>query len=167
MFLILFQVKCLKKQYPQTRFALLGFMGINNPSAIPEDVVRTWVAEGVVEYLGVTDNVKACVQDFDCVCLPSYYREGVPRSLLEGAAMGKILITTDSVGCRETVDDKVTGFLCKVKDPANLAECMENVIKMSAAERAEMGIAGRRKMQREFDVNYILTRYNAALEHYL
>lgn len=158
--------KKIKRQYPQTRFALLGFMGSDNPSAIPEYVVKKWVAEGEVEYLGSTDNVKACMQNFDCICLPSY-REGVPRSLLEGAAMGKILITTDAVGCRETVDDNITGFLCEVKDSVSLAECMKKVINMSEEERIKMGCAGRKKMQQEFDVNYILAHYSNTLTHYL
>ena len=157
--------KILKKKYPETRFALLGFLGIDNPSAIPETALNDWVQNGWVEYLGVTDNVMECIVNFDCVCLPSYYREGVPRSLMEGAAMEKILIATDSVGCRNTIDDQITGFLCKVKDPVDLACCMEKVITMSPQEREKMGKAGRKKMEQEFDINHVIMQYDSALRN--
>ena len=74
----------------------------------------TWIAEGVVRYLGASDDVRGEIKEADCIVLPSY-REGMPRALLEAAAMGRPIITTDAVGCREVVDDGVNGFLCRVQ----------------------------------------------------
>ena len=116
-----------------------------------------------VEYLGTTEDVRSYIAKSDCVVLPSY-REGIPRSLMEGAAMGKILITTDSVGCKDTVDDQASGFLCKVRDVESLTACMEKVILMSPEERSGMGLAGRKKMEREFDMKYIINRYINVLD---
>lgn len=155
----------LKKRYPQTRFALLGFVGIKNPSAIPEELLQQWVQKGIVEYLGVTNDVCSVIKDFDCIVLPSY-REGIPRSLMEGAAMEKLLITTDSVGCRNTVDNNISGFLCKIKDVESLVDCMEKVINMSISERNKMGQAGRKKMKDEFNIEFVIERYHTVLEHY-
>ena len=81
-----------------------------------------WIKEGVIEYHGVSDDVKIEINKVDCVILPSYYREGVPHSLLESAAVGRPIITTDSVGCRETVDDKISGYLCRPQDAVDLSE---------------------------------------------
>ena len=69
--------------------------------------------KALLKYLGQTDDVKPYIAASDCIVLPSFYREGVPRTLLEAAAMGRPIITTDSVGCREVVDDRVNGLLCR------------------------------------------------------
>ena len=156
----------LKKKYPDIRFALLGFLGIDNPNAIPEEQIQKWDRSGTIEYLGVTSNVHSIISQFSCVVLPSY-REGVSRSLMEGAAMGKILIASDSAGCRDTVDDQVSGFLCKAKDVDSLVDCMEKIINMTDGERRKMGMAGREKMKKEFDINYIIKHYQTALEQHL
>ena len=81
--------------------------------------------------------------------------------------MGKILIASDSAGCRDTVDDQVSGFLCKAKDVDSLVDCMEKIINMTDGERRKMGMAGREKMKKEFDINYIIKHYQAALEQHL
>ena len=95
----------------------------------------------------------------DCIVLPSYYREGVPRSLLEAAAMGRPIITTDAVGCREVVDDGVNGFLCRVRDAEDLAKKMQWMLTLSQEERSEMGRRGREKIEREFDERLVIDRY--------
>lgn len=148
----------LKQRYPDVRFSLLGFTGIDNPSAISEKQLQKWVDDGAIEYLGVTDDVRSVIKQFTCVVLPSY-REGVSRALMEGAAMGKILITTNAVGCKDTVDDQISGFLCKTKDVDSLVHCMEKVIVMKYEERKKMGEAARKKMEREFDIKLIKQKY--------
>jgi glycosyltransferase involved in cell wall biosynthesis len=92
------------------------------------------------------------------VVLPSY-REGTPRTLLEAAAMGRPIITTDAVGCREVVADGVNGFLCQVRDANDLADKMEQMIGLSADERTEMGKRGREKVEREFDEQLVIDAY--------
>lgn len=149
----------IKQRYPQTKFQLLGFVGIDNPSAIPREIIASWEDEGIVEYLGTTNDVARVIRGADCVVLPSYYREGVPRTLLEAASMGKPLITTDAPGCRDTVDDGVTGFVCRIKDSSDLADKMLQMIALTAGERAEMGRRGRIKMEKEFDERIVIDRY--------
>jgi glycosyltransferase involved in cell wall biosynthesis len=147
-----------KRKHPHAAFRLLGFLDAQNPSAIPRAQVEAWVAEGVVDYLGVTDDVLPHLRAADCVVLPSY-REGVPRSLLEAAAMAKPLITTDAPGCRETVEDGVTGFLCRPRDADDLAEKMAWMIEMARDDLLAMGRRGREKMAREFDERIVIRRY--------
>ncbi len=149
----------LKKEFPEVQFNLLGFIGIDNPSAISKEQIESWEKEGIINYLGVTNNVRTYIEKTSCVVLPSYYREGVPFSLLEGAAMAKPLITTDSVGCREVVDDKKNGFLCQIKDVNSLKEAMCKIILMSKEERLKMGLAGREKIEQEFDVEKVIEKY--------
>ena len=121
-----------------------------------------WVAEGVVNYLGVSEDVRTQLATADCVVLPSY-REGTPRSLLEAAAMGRPIITTDAVGCREVVDDEVNGYLCRLRDSDDLAEKMGRMAALSSAEREEMGRCGREKVEREFDEQVVIGKYLEAI----
>ncbi len=143
---------------------LLGFLDVQNPAAISKSQMDEWVAEGVVRYLGVSDNVCEEIAQADCVVLPSFYREGTPRTLLEAAAMARPIITTDSVGCRDVVDDGVNGFLCRPKDALDLADKMTRMIAMSHAEREAMGLRGRDKVEREFDEKIVIDKYLAAIE---
>ena len=102
-----------------------------------------------MEYLGEVEDVRPYVAAADCLVLPSY-REGVPHSLLEGGAMAKPLIAADAPGTREPVEDGVNGFLCRVKDPVDLARKMESMLQLGEEARLEMGQASRRKIQKEF-----------------
>ena len=151
-----------KKAHPALRFQLVGFLDIDNPAAISRQQMRDWMEEGVIEYAGATDNVRACFSQADCVVLPSY-REGMPKTLLEAASMGLPVITTDAVGCRDTVDDGVTGFMCKVKDSDSLADCMQKVLNLSAPDIQKMGMAGREKMQSQFDEHIVFNAYLNAI----
>ena len=148
-----------RQKYPAAEFRLLGFLDVQNPSAIPRAQVEAWVEEGVVNYLGSTDDVLPFLHDADCVVLPSYYREGCPRTLLEAAALAKPIITTDAPGCRDTVDDGVTGFLCRLRDADDLANKMLRMIEMGRDDFEAMGQRGREKMKREFDERIVINRY--------
>ena len=125
--------------------------------------IRAWEQEGLVTWLGRSDDVRAHIAAAECVVLPSYYREGTPKSLLEAASMGKPLITTDAVGCRQTVDDGVNGFLCRPRDAEDLAAKMRDFLALSAAKREQMGQKSREKMVREFDERIVLGKYMAAV----
>jgi len=144
--------------YPNVKFQLLGFVGVQNPSAIPKEVINTWVEDGVVDYLGATDDVRDYIANSDCVILPSY-REGLPRSLLEAAAMSKPIITTDVPGCRDTVDDGVNGFLCKLKDADDLRDQIMKFIGLTHEQKLEMGRRSREKIEHQFDENIVINRY--------
>lgn len=146
-------------EHPDARFRILGFLEIDNPSAIPRNELELWTNAGWVEYLGAVDDPRPSYSEADCVVLPSYYREGVPRTLLEAASMGLPIITTDAPGCRDTVDDGVTGHLCRPRDTGHLVEMMRRMLSMNEEERHRMGAAGREKMTREFDEEIVITRY--------
>jgi len=150
--------RLIKARYPQAEFNLLGFLDVQNPAAISRSQMNQWVSEGVINYLGTTDDVRPYINSTDCVVLPSY-REGVPRSLLEAAAIGRPIITTNAVGCKEVVDDGVNGFLCRPRDAANLANKLEQMLLLSVAQRTAMGLRGREKIEREFDERAVIGKY--------
>jgi len=156
--------RLLKQSGLNAEFCLLGFLEVQNPTAVSRSQMETWVAEGVVRYLGVSDNVREEIAQADCVVLPSFYREGTPRSLLEAAAMARPIITTDSVGCRDVVDDGVNGFLCRPKDASDLAEKMHQMFTMSPRAREAMGLRGRKKVEAEFDEEFVIRKYLQAIE---
>lgn len=151
--------RLLKKKYPVVSFKLLGFLGVENPDAITKEEMDVWVKEGIVDYLGVTTDVRSYLYDSTCIVLPSFYREGIPFSLMEGAAAARPIITTNAAGCRDVVDDGITGFLCKLQDSDDLAICMERIILMSEDKRMIMGMNGRKKMEKEFDISIVIDRY--------
>lgn len=147
----------IRKGYPLIKFYLLGKRDERNPSVIPQKDLDHWQAEGVVRWLGEVIDVRPIVSDADVVVLPSFYREGVPRSLLEAAAMGKPIITTKAIGCREAVDDRITGLLIPEKDVQALCLAMLHLI-TNPEERKQMGRAGREKMIREFDEKKVIQK---------
>jgi glycosyltransferase involved in cell wall biosynthesis len=148
--------------YPQAVFQLLGATDVANPSAISAEQMRTWVAEGVIEYLGTTQDVRDIIARADCLVLPSY-REGVPRTLLEGAAMAKPLVATRAIGCREVVVDGENGLLCAPRDAADLARKLQHIIEMGPDARATMGARGRRMVEQRYDERIVIERYLAAM----
>jgi glycosyltransferase involved in cell wall biosynthesis len=156
--------RIVKLLYPQVEFCLLGFLDVINPAAVSKEQMALWVDEGVIQYLGVTDNMKPFLASADCVVLPSFYREGVPRALLEAAAMGRPIITSDAAGCRDAIDDGVSGFICQPRNAHDLADKMMRIIALLPSELAAMGLAGRAKMEREFDEKIVIDRYLEVLQ---
>jgi glycosyltransferase involved in cell wall biosynthesis len=149
--------RLVRAQAPNTRFQLLGGRDERNPRVVPKEHLDQWQQEGVVEWLGETSDVRGAMGSADAVVLPSFYREGTPRSLLEAAAMGRAIITTDSVGCREAVEDGVTGLLIPIKDSNALAAAMLRLASDPQVRNA-MGEAGRAKMLREFDERLVIQK---------
>ena len=145
------------------KFQLLGPLGVENRTAITKTQMDHWVKEGVVQYLGETDCVSAFIEKADCVVLPSY-REGTSRVLLEAAAMGRPIITTNVTGCREIVDDGVNGFLCELKNPDDLRMKMLSMMALSRNELEEMGRKGRQKVENEFSQELVCQIYINAFQ---
>ena len=146
-----------RAQAPNTHFQLMGGRDERNPRVVPQEHLDQWQHEGVVEWLGEASDVRGAMGASDVVVLPSFYREGTPRSLLEAAAMGRAIITTDSIGCREAVEDGVTGVLIPVKDSEALANAMLRLYSDPVC-RQRMGEAGRAKMLREFDERLVIQK---------
>lgn len=156
----------LRQEGVAVEFQLLGFLDVENRTAVSRGEVEAWEREGVVRYLGTMDDVRPVFAQADCIVLPSY-REGVPRSLLEAASMAKPIITTDAVGCRDVVSNGVNGYLCRLRDADDLARQMRRMMALSPEKRRIMGLAGREKMVREFDEKIVIGRYLETIQEIL
>ena len=146
-----------KQKYPQYEFQLLGQPDFRNPNTVSVKELKLWDAQGVVRWLGAVEDVRPILARAQVVVLPSYYREGIPRSLLEAAAMEKPMITTDMTGCREVVKDQENGFLVPVKNVEALVEAMCQMI-ANPEMRMAMGRKGRDKVLRTFDQSIIIKK---------
>ena len=155
--------RVIKEKYPNVEFCMLGFLDVENPSAITKKEMNRWVEDGTINYLGVTDRVHEVITTADCVVLPSYYREGTPKTLLESGSSGKPIITTDNVGCRDVVDDGINGYICKPRSSKDLTLKIENFLNLSDTERLRMGKKSREKMKNEYDEKIVIKKYLAVL----
>jgi glycosyltransferase involved in cell wall biosynthesis len=155
--------RAIRLKRPTARFQLLGFVGVENPTAIQRAEIRQWAQAGLIEDLGETDEVRPFIANADCVVLPSYYREGVPRSLLEAASMERPVITTDTPGCREAVLHGVSGYLVAPRNSGDLEAKLTQFLALSLLEREEMGRRGRLHVQTNFDEHVVISRYVEAV----
>lgn len=144
-------------------FVLAGFLEPDHSGSVTRGEIDAWEREGILRYLGPLSDVRPALVDLHCLVLPTYYREGTPRSLLEAASMGRVLITTDHPGCRNTVDEGITGYLVSPRDPAALADAMERLCALSQEARIEMGLAGRGKIEAEFSERLVVAAYVDAI----
>jgi glycosyltransferase involved in cell wall biosynthesis len=151
-----------REAYPGIENILMGFVGVPNRTAVPIELIREWERKGLVKYEPAVVDVRPQIANADCVVLPSY-REGTPKALLEASSMGKPVIATSVPGCRQVVDDGVTGYLVRARDAGDLAEKMKRMVALSEGERRSMGVRGREKMIREFDEKLVISRYVQAI----
>jgi glycosyltransferase involved in cell wall biosynthesis len=147
--------RLVKLQHNSARFILLGGLD-SNPGGLPEEQINDWVAQGILEWPGHVD-VKPWLAQASVFVLPSYYREGVPRSTQEAMAMGRPVITTDVPGCRETVEEGVNGFFVPCRNSEALAQAMLRFITQPELIRT-MGLASRSLAEQRFDVEVINTK---------
>lgn len=145
----------LKVRYPDAQFRLLGPID-DNPSAISKEQLERWSSDGV-EYLGQTGDVRPYLEEAAVYVLPSYYREGTPRSILEAMAMARPVITTDWPGCRDPIEDGINGYLVPVRDAEALATAMEKFL-LDDELAGRMGRESRRIAEQEYDVHDINER---------
>lgn len=138
---------------------LLGQLDYDNPQKISIETIKEWEAKGLVKYLGSTSHVQSYIDAADCIVLPTYYKEGIPRVLLEASCMEKPIITTINPGCTDIVKDGVNGFLCNPKDAVSLADMMEKFIHTSEEERNLMGKNGRNIIEANFDEQHVIDIY--------
>lgn len=154
--------RALRRELPDARFQLLGGLDPGNRTAVSQAELQSWIDEGVIDYLGERDDVRPHIAEATAVVLPSY-REGLPRTLLEAAAMARPLVATDVPGCREVVDNGVNGFLCASRDSASLASAIRQIVELSQEQREQMGSASRYKVQERFSEARVVDRYLDAL----
>jgi glycosyltransferase involved in cell wall biosynthesis len=150
--------RLLRSQLPDARFQLLGPIDDGNRTAISRAELDAWVAEGVIEYLGSNDDVRPFMAAATAIVLPSY-REGLPRSLLEAAAMARPLIATEVPGCRDVVEGGVNGYLCSAREAESLSLAMRRLAELPVAGRLAMGEAARRKVQEQFNEDFVVQAY--------
>lgn len=147
------------KRYPNTHFHIYG--------ACDEryiDVLKQKSDTGIVTYHGPVKDMRPIYEMSCCTIHPTYYPEGMSNVLLESCASARPIITTDRPGCKEIIDDGVNGFVCKQQDSSDLIEKIERFIALSHSEREQMGLMGRRKVEREFDRNIVIAKYRTELQ---
>lgn len=149
--------RMLRQDYPAARFQLLGPLDAN-PCGISAEAVDRWAASGDIEYLGETRDVRPFLAGCHVFVLPSYYREGLPRTILEAMATGRPVITTDMPGCREPIETGRNGLLVKPRDPRALADAMGMFLD-DPDSIARMGREARAMAEARYDVDIV----NAAL----
>jgi glycosyltransferase involved in cell wall biosynthesis len=142
-----------KARHPEARFVLLGDVD-KNPNSVSRAEVEGWVARGILEWPGQVSDVVPYIARSSVYVLPSYYREGVPRSTQEAMAMARPVITTDNTGCRETVVGGVNGFIVPVRDAPALARAMLRFIEQPELIEP-MGRESRRLVEERFDIDSV------------
>lgn len=149
--------KKLKDKGIEGRFVIVGAPDAENHAAIPSDQLEAWVADGTIEWWGHRTDMAEILAASILFCLPSYYGEGVPKVLLEAAASGRPLITTDMPGCREVVEQGVNGLLVQPRDVEGLSEAIEQLLSDSAL-RVRMGKASRRQAEEHFGIEAVTSK---------
>jgi glycosyltransferase involved in cell wall biosynthesis len=141
--------RLLKAEGVEARFWLVGSVDTQNPAAIPIETLRSWTQLGNVVWKNEQEDMASVFSAAHIVCLPSYYREGIPKALLEAAACGRPIVTTDSVGCREVVHHQENGLLVPPRTVYPLANALRQLIR-NPELRQKMGRRGRERAEREF-----------------
>ena len=148
----------LKKKYPNFNFNIVGSMITDSKDCVDKILLEKLINDGVVNYLGYKNDIRDLIIDSDCIVLPSY-REGTPKSLLESLALGRPIITSDSVGCKDVVVDNFNGFICKRKNSHSLESAMLKFIKLPYLKRKNMSLFGRKFVENKYDENIVINKY--------
>lgn len=146
-------------------FVLIGDPDLTNPTSVTPAEIKKWVAEGVVEWESYTSDIATALANLHIVALPSY-REGFPKTLIDAAAAGRAIVTTDTPGCRDAIVNGVTGLLCPVRDEIALADEVDRLI-LDRSLCIRMGVAGRAHAEKNFDVDEVTRRHLEIYRMYL
>lgn len=155
--------RILKKKNFDFRCVLIGAREPHHPDAIKQEELDLWVREGLLEYQGFHKDVRPSLSHADCFVFPSYYNEGVPRSLMEAASMELPVITSHNRGCKEVVLHRTSGYLTRMNDPFDLADKMEQMMSLSDEERRCMGQQGRALVIRKFEIQKVVETYRETI----
>lgn len=151
----------IREKYPSTRFHILGFCEESY-----EQKLADLQEKGIIHYHGMQRDIRTFLKKTHCTIHPSYH-EGMSNVLLESAASGRPIITTDINGCKEIVNDGESGYLIKVKDSQDLINKIEQFLKLSHDNKIKMGLEGRRKVEKEFDRNIVVEDYLDEIKNHL
>lgn len=146
------------------RFQVLGPIEEPQHSVICQQELSSWTKHGVIEYLGSTNDVRPFIQQAHCVVLPTRYREGLPRCLLEAASMGRIMIASSMPGCADLVRDGQNGYLCKPADVQDLIDKMMQVMQLSGLDMQQMAQNGRKDVEEKFSMRHVIACYEGFLQ---
>lgn len=144
----------IRENYPETRFHICGFCEDDY-----SDRLQKLQEKGIIQYHGMVRDMTEIYQRISCTVHPTYYPEGLSNVLLESSASGRPIITTDRAGCREVIEDGVNGYICKQNDSEDLIRQIEKFMRLSREERKAMGLAGRRKVEKEFNRQIVIDQY--------
>jgi glycosyltransferase involved in cell wall biosynthesis len=144
---------------------VIGFFEPNHPDSISLEQFENWKDDKIFNCLGFSENVIPFFENADCFVLPSYYQEGVPRSLLEAGAMQIPAITTNNDGCTTVIKDGINGFICEMNNAEDLAAKMEKILCMQPETLQEMGQRGREFVLQKFDVKFVIEQYVNLVDH--
>lgn len=136
-------------------FVLAGLADDGNKSGVSSEYLKEWSDGNYVNWIGYQKNMPAIFESAEIVTLPSYYREGIPKSLIEACAIGRAIVTTKSVGCEDCVEEGFNGYKVEPRDPKALAEALEKLI-LSRNDRELFGLNSRKKAEIDFDVNLVI-----------
>ena len=156
--------RVLKNKHRDVRFELIGFFEKNHPDSISESELKLWEKKGIIHYGGFAHDVRSFLRQADCFVFPSAYHEGIPRCLLEAAAMEVPIITSLNTGCKEVVQEGINGFLCLPNSASGLASRMEEMMELGSVRRSELGKNGRDLVSAKFGIDKILLEYDKTLE---
>ena len=149
--------KILKQKLSNIEFELYGDIDIHNPASLTVSDIEKIKNDGFVNVYGFSSDIAKVFRDSNIIVLPSY-REGLPKVLIEAAACGRAVVTTDVPGCRDAIEPNITGLLCEVKNPKSLAEQIEKLI-LNNEIRNYMGKEGRKLAENEFDINKVIEKH--------
>jgi glycosyltransferase involved in cell wall biosynthesis len=147
----------LREQGVTARFVLVGDIDSGSPSGLPRNTLVAWHDSGVIEWWGLRQSMAEVYRSATLVCLPSHGGEGVPKVLLEAAACGRAIVTTDVPGCRDIVQDNVNGLLIPAKDPSALAKSIRYLLDHHEI-RSRMGAAGREVALGQFSQDIVVRK---------
>ncbi len=142
--------KIVNSKHKNVEFWLIGEIDYSNPAMVREEDLIKWIKNDTVKYHGFKENIKKYIAQSNCIILPSY-REGLPKTIIEAMSMEKIVIATDTAGCREAIEHGKNGLLVSIKDSEALAIAIEQIINLKYEDRLAMGKEGRKKAIQEFD----------------
>lgn len=153
-----------KQQFPKTEFHVLGEIDTQNPSAIQKETLQSWINDGIIIYHEHAKDTRPFICAADCVVLPSY-REGMPRVILEGMAMGKPCITSDAPGCKDSIVDGESGFFCKTANSQSLKEVLLTFIMLKNEYKYHICINARKRAEYVFSGIKINSKYLSLIQN--